>query len=332
MTFIVNGADWRFDDVAGDVVAQALDRFFDFARISKKRGEPIRLGEDFQSRPMRGDLTLWELFAPDAGLELPGEIRQELAVWLGPAKYYVDDDDWPDRVDETVIAIGGGTPAENVDVAWTHHCVRAGRAVACFTIGEGALVETVTTAGAAAVHFVADEASRRRFWRDAIVLEGDDANSLRRNAAHAFPDILFVDGVLGHLDRLAGGYLASRERVRATLAVLDDRGRWIFTCPPPVATPDERPPSALGALPPNRLVEARFAHFGLDAAPENPDVRLHRRSREARETTLAGRTLYCEWHVKLEPHRNRVHLHAPVPESGEKLVVAMIDEHLPLPG
>lgn len=331
MTFIVNGADWRFDDVTGDVVTQALESFFDFSSISKERGEAIKLGDDFQSRPMRGALTLWELFAPDVGLGLAGELRQELAVWLGPAQYYVADD-WPEGVDQTMIAIRGDMPAENIDVSWAHHCVRAGRAVACFTIAEAAVVETVTSAGAAFVHFVADEASRTRFWRDAIVLEGDDANSLRRNAIHAFPGIWFVDGVLAHLDRLAGGYLASRQRVRETLAVLDDWGRWIFTCPPPTLTPDEGAPPGNQALPPNQVVAARFTHFNLDAAPEKPNVRLDRRCREARETTLAGRTLYCEWHVKLEPHRNRIHIHAPVPESGEKLVVAMIDEHLPLPG
>ena len=331
MTFIVNGADWQFDGVGVDVVARALDKFFDFARISKERGEAMRLGDDFQSRQMRGELTLWELFSADAGLELPGEIVQELAAWLGPAEYYVDDE-WPDSAGETAIAIGGNPPAENIDVAWTHHWVRTGRAVACFTIAEAAVVETVTAAGVAVVHFVADEASRRKFWRHAIKLEGDNANSLRRNAAHAFPDILFTGGVLEHLERLAGGYLASRERIAATLAVLDERGRWIFTCPPPAVTPDERSPPVLGSLPSNRLIETRFAHFGLNAAPENPDVRLHRRSREARETMLGGRTLFCEWHVKLEPHRNRVHVHAPIPESGQKLVVAMIDEHLPLPG
>lgn len=331
MTFIVNGADWRFDDVTADVVMQALDRFFEFASVSKERGEAIKLGDDFQSRPMRGVFSLWELFSPDAGLDLAGELSQELAAWLGPAQRYLDDD-WPDGVDETEITIAGEESVDNVDVAWVHHCVRAGRTAACFTIAEAAKVKTMTSAGAAFVHFVADEASRRQFWREAILFEGNDANSLRRNATHAFPDIWFVDGVLAHLDHLAGGYNASRHLVQKIFAVLDDWGRWIFTFPPPALTPDEPAAPVNQSLPPNQVVVARFTYFRLDAAPENPDVRLDRRCREARETTLAGRTLYCEWHVKLEPHRNRIHIHAPIPESGEKLVVAMIDEHLPLPG
>ena len=67
-------------------------------------------------------------------------------------------------------------------------------------------------------------------------------------------------------------------------------------------------------------------------APENPDVYLDRRCREARQITIAGRTLFCEWHGKLEPHRNRVHVHPPVRESKDKLIIGIFDEHLPLPG
>lgn len=330
MTFIVNGADWRFDGVTGDVVAQALEKFFDFARMSKLRGEAVELGADFQCRPMRGVLTLWELFAPDTDLGLAGELRQELAAWLGPAQCYLDSD-WPEDADQTLISINGEEAQENIDVSWVHHCVRAGRAVACFTIAEAAVVETVTSKGSVTVHFVADDTSRRKFWRHAIVLEGDDDNSLRRNVSHAFPDIWFVEGILEHLDRLEGGYQAAREQVRKTLSVLDDWGRWIFTCPPPVLSPCEVAPSCSTARPHNQIIIKRFNYFKIDAAPENPNVGLDRRCRAARETILGGQTFYCEWHIKLEPHRNRIHIHAPVPESGEKLVVAMIAAHLPLP-
>jgi hypothetical protein len=331
VTFIVNGADWRFDGEARTAVADALERFFDFAGTSRERGETMSFGDDFQTRPVLGTLTLWDLFGPDAGLHLPGEMRQELAAWLLSPHLYADDD-WPDGADEVEVGIADSAPTANADVAWAHHCVRAGRSVACFALREDAVVNTVTDAGGAVLHFVATEAGRRRFWREAIVLEGDSADSLRRNAAHAYPDVLFVEGVLANLEGLTGGYLALRGRVRAALAVLDDDGHWIFTCPPPVATRREDPPPPSATLPPNHLIRVRFSHYGLDVAPENPDVQAHRRSREARETTLMGRTLYCEWHIKLEPHRNRVHLHRPVQESGDKVVVAMIHEHLPLPG
>lgn len=67
-------------------------------------------------------------------------------------------------------------------------------------------------------------------------------------------------------------------------------------------------------------------------APENPDVYLDNRCRRAREIAIGERTLYCEWHGKLELHQNRVHIHPPVIESNGKVIIAFFHEHLPLPG
>ena len=51
----------------------------------------------------------------------------------------------------------------------------------------------------------------------------------------------------------------------------------------------------------------------------------------AREAEIGGRIVYCEWHIRLEPNRNRIHIHRPVKESCEKVVVGVIAKHLPLP-
>lgn len=254
-----------------------------------------------------------------------------MAAWLSKARYYADAHEWPDGAEDVSIRIGDAAPVENADVAWVHHCIRACIPAASFTLSATVLLETKTAAGVAIVHFVGDEIGRRQFWRAVIVLEGDDVDSLLRNSTHAYPALFFADGVLRGVDRLSGGYAASRDRVQTALAALDDWGHWVFTWPPPSIRPQDGPPLDPDARPGNFLIQTRFAAVGVAAAPENPDVYKDRVSREARQTTLAVRTLYCEWHVKLEPHRNRIHFHRPVPESGDKVVIGMIDEHLPLP-
>ncbi len=331
MTFVVNGADWKFDGLDAGQTAALIDRALVFVEVSSERGEEVVVGDDFQTRPMHGDRSLWELFTENGDLHLPREIAQELAGWLGRARRYADADEWPAGADDTNVAVGDAPATPNDDVAWVHHSVRAGLPAAVFALGGAGLVATTTAAGGAQVHFVGDEAGRRRFWRDRIVLGGDDMASLAANAAHAYPDLLFADGAIGGAGRLAGGYLASRNRVQTTFAALDDWGAWAFDCPPPAITPYEGAPPDPDARPTKQLLEHRFAGLGLDAAPENPNVRADATSRTARETEVGGRTLYCEWHAKLEPHRNRIHFHGPVPESGGRVVVGMIDEHLPLP-
>ncbi|MER8948658.1 hypothetical protein [Mesorhizobium sp. M0809] len=315
---------------AGDV-GRLIDRALDFVAVSADRAEEVMIGDDFQIKLMHGALTLWDLFSEESPLHLRGEMAQELAGWLGRAQRYADTDDWPEGFEDPMVSIDGGPPTYNEDVAWVHYSNRAGRAAACVTLYANSIGTTTTATGNAAVHFVSDDVGRKRYWRDMIVLEGDNLESLVCHAPHAYPDLHFVDGVITHADHLSGGYLASRQRVRAALAALNDWGHWTFTWPPPAIAPGEAPLHVSDAQPSHQLVEHRFTGFGLNAAPEKPNVRDHRVSREAREIVLGGRTLYCEWHVKLEPHRNRIHFHAPVPESGDRVVIGMITEHLPLP-
>ncbi len=333
MTYVVNGADWDFSGKTKEYIEQSVGAFLDFIDLLDVREELVKIGDDFQSRMMLGESSLWEMFSAESEPELSGELKQELAAWLGPIQYYADDPDWPVGIEETSISIGAAAPVHNPDVAWVHHCLRGGIAAACINLGPPSIRNTQTALGTAQVHFVLGEESRRLFWRDVILIEGDSAESLARNAPRAYPDLYFVNGVLAHLDRLSGGYLASRTRVQAAFAILNDWGGWIFTCPPPVLTPFESTLGvATGTDPSNSVIETRFLGFGLTVAPEKPNVWEHRRSREARETVIENRRFYCHWHVKLQLHRNRIHIHPPAQESGWKVVVGMIDEHLPLPG
>ena len=325
----------QLDNFSGLTPAQAeelIERVLEFIDTSSERGEDVAIGDAFQTRPMHGKLGLWDLFAQTSPLLLKHEISQELAAWLNRATYYAEAEQWPDGFDDITISIAGATPVPNADVAWVHYAIRAGLPAATLTLKATGMVATATASGSTDVHFVSDDDDRKRFWRDMILLAGDNLESLLNFSARAYPALHFVDGVLADAGRLSGGYLASRKRVRDALATLDDWGYWAFTCPPPAIAPNEGPPPDPFASPTNQLIEHRFGGLNLTAAPENPNVRNHRPSREARETVLKTRTLYCEWHVKLQLHQNRIHFHPPVTESGNKVVIGMIHEHLPLPG
>jgi len=331
MTFIVNGAEWNFAGMTPEHVEALIDRVLDFVTISADRGELVLIGDDLQSRPMYNEYTLWQLFGEESPLQLSMEIGQELAAWLQRAQFYADVLEWPSGVEDAMISVGGAPTAQNEDLAWIHHGLRSGRPMACVTLGSDYVTNSTSAAGSVEMHVVSSEVGRRRFWQAAIKIEGDSLVSLVNFASHAYPDLYFVDGVLSDADHLAGGYLASRQRVQSALALLDAWGYWAFTQPGPAIAPTDIVPSTAGKHPNNQLIEHRFNGFGLMAAPEKPDVRADRSSREAREIVIGGRALYCEWHIKLEPHRNRIHFHAPVLESGNKVVIGVIHEHLPLP-
>jgi len=331
MAFIINGADWNFNGLTPEQAEVLIDRALEFIEVSEARGQGVAIGDDFQTRPMYEMLTLWEMFSQASPFQVRRELSQELAAWLNKAPRYVDAYEWPDGFDDAAISIDGAPPSCNDDVAWVHHSVRAGIPAASLAIGATGIFTTETSTGSADLHFVSNDTERKHFWRDMILLEGDNLNSLLKYSSRAYPDLYFIHGVLEDAARLSGGYASSRHRVRNALEILDDWGSWAFTYPPPAIAPNEGPPSEFAANPTNQLIEHRFAGFGIDAAPEKPNVRNDSVCRTARETALATRTLYCEWHVKLEPHQNRIHFHPPVPESRDKVVIGIIHEHLPLP-
>jgi hypothetical protein len=267
---------------------------------------------------------------PDLNLRLPPELWQELAAWLTKARCYLDEDEWPAGFSETMIAVEEGKPTDNPDLAWAHHHVRNGRAVACLSLVRRGPHPTWSSLGTAVVHWVKEEEDSKKFWRNAIILEGDREDTIVRLAVHAYPDLFFCGETWEGLRRLASGYLAIRAEIQRYLSVFNDAGRWAFTFPPPALTEDVH--SESNQKPSAQLIEKRFKLLRLDVSPEKPNVYHSIECRRSREINIYGRVLYCEWHGKLEPHRNRIYIHPPVHESKGKVIVAIFDEHLPTPG
>lgn len=332
MSFVIDGSEWRFDGWSADEIDTALGLLLERVTVARDRRERVWIGDELQTQAVLAGLSIWELWATECPVHLPPELRQELAAMFGQTTFYLDEETWPEGMPEHMaVSISGSQQSENSDVAWAHHNVRSGRAVACLGLRRKGVHTTVTNSGRADLHWVADEMEHRAFFRAAIDVEHDSEATLERFAPHAFPDLCFVDGIWRGLRDFAGGYLEVREQLRDLLAVLDDHGQWAFTTPPPKIREEDDGPTKTGE-PSVQLIQQRFKTYGVVLAPEASDVKHDWTCRSARERVLGGRTLYCEWHAKLRGDRNRVHLHTPVPESGDKLVVAIFHEHLPLPG
>ena len=330
MSIVVDGGDWVFNGKSEQEIAVLLDEFLGRAQTARERQETVWIGDDLQTSAVFDGLDIWSLSSSESPIQIPFDIWQELAAFFSRAPRYADEPIWPPGMEEVRIETDDRASSDNPDLAWAHHSVRAGKAVGCLGLTTTGVHHTVSSLGAAQIHWVTSESTHRQFWRDAIEIEGDSASTLERFASHAFPDLFFVDGVWSGLGRLAGGYTALRTDVRKCLATLDDYGYWAFQCPPPALSIGETS-GPTGILPSNQIIERRFLGLGLTMAPEKPNVYLDNRCRTSREVTVGTRTLYCEWHQKFEPHRNRLHVHGPTAETDNKVVIAIFDEHLPLP-
>lgn len=70
MGFVVNGAEWHFDEMSAGEVEDLIDRALEFVKVSVDRGEKVWIGDDFQTRPMSGERSIWDLFADDSPISL----------------------------------------------------------------------------------------------------------------------------------------------------------------------------------------------------------------------------------------------------------------------
>ncbi|MGB3424778.1 MAG: hypothetical protein WBF84_01675 [Castellaniella sp.] len=332
MAFIVDGSDWKLDGKSTEQVQAAIERFLDALGDAKDAEVPVWFGETFQVAPVLEEQIIWDLMSPDSPLPLPTEVWQELTAYLAQALPYTEDQRQPQGFPTAIdIAIDDGPTEPNQDVAWAHHSVRNGRAVACIGLWRAGVFNTTSAVATASLHWVGTPRSVAEFWREGINIEGNTLGAFERLAARAYPALHFFGNVLHHADNFVGGYHANAPNLKRHLAVLNDLGHWAFTAAPPAQDPDD-PPGTDGHQPPDQLVQTRFARMQVDIAPEHAKVKSDKTCREAREVTLSGKVLYCEWHCKLQGHQNRIHVHRPVTESNDKLVVAIFSEHLPLPG
>jgi hypothetical protein len=332
MAFVVDGSDWKLDGKTAAQVEAAIEQFLGALGAANDAEVPVWFGENFQADPVLGEQTLWDLTSPDSPLPLPTELWQELVAYLYRTQLYIDDEVQPKGFPNFVaITINNGPMVPNLDVAWAHHSVLNGRAVACIGLWRTGVFETATLATQTNLHWVGNSMSITEFWREGIDIEGNTPAVFERLAARAYPQLYFVGNVLHHAGDFVGGYHANAANLKRHLAVLNDHGHWAFSAAPPAQDPTD-PPGNAGNQPPDQLVQIRFARKQVEIAPEHANVKANKKSREAREVTLDGKVLYCEWHCKLEGHQNRIHVHRPVKESNDKLVVAIFARHLPLPG
>ncbi|MFM5051167.1 hypothetical protein ACEUBW_17265 [Aeromonas veronii] len=326
MSFVINGNEWTFNEVEPDIHKSIIDSFLDRVGIAINRDEKIWIGDDLQKRIVYEEKDFWTFMS-----EMPTEIVQELSAWLDRAPLYLNEDNFPDElIYSSLITINGQPEEDNIDLSWAHYNNINGIAVGCIGLHNSGIVNTSSTLGEAELHVIKNEHEHLNFWRNAIELEGNNTDKFRALSQNAFPNLYFHEDVLNGLDNLAGGYSPLRKSIMKYMSIFNDYGEWIFTTPPPALSPNERVEKS-GAEPSNQVIRNRFTGFGLTVEPENPNVYSNNGSRMARTITIKDINLYCEWHGKLQAHQNRIHIHKPIPESENKIVIAFICEHLPLP-
>lgn len=330
--FVVNSNDWDFTGESVNSVSEKLETILNLLEECIDRGENVYYGNDLQSKHVINDFTLWDFLYSDAMSSINKDIKDELIAHINTATFYEENEDiWPSEFLETNVKNGSDIEC-SLDMTFVHHHLMDGNISALLSFSSSAPLHSNSSRGNVNITTIFSSQSHKYFWRTtALYILRDTAENLQKISPNAYPELFFHDKSWGNIDAFDGGYAAVGSELKKYLSILDDHGAWIFNAPPPALHKTGAVNPTETSRPTNQLIERRFRGVGLTVSPEKPNVRSCDKCKRAREITVNDKTFYCEWHGKLELHKNRIHIYPPVPESGQKLVIGIFHRHLPLP-
>jgi hypothetical protein len=306
---VLDDTQWSAVTLSQEVLVAGIESLLERLRIAHDRGESVTTCAEYFSIICSPGVTVLDLMYDETLLSK--DLRLELIRRLDKAHRIPDAD-----LEHLEVEFAGGASVFSPSLAWAHALLGARRAVGCltptFSLRRGPIVVFVCDVPRF-VHFLPDEMSHVTFFRHAIELEGGDEGALRRLASSAFPRLRWATDVFRGLRDFSRPFVDMRDDLVRVFSVLSDHGASVF------------------ALRVEKDVVAQFAGLGLTISTETRETLLDEVCRTAREGSYKGCVLVFDWHVKIQPHIDRVHIHPGVPESDDCIVVGVMHRHLPLP-
>lgn len=158
------------------------------------------------------------------------------------------------------------------------------------------------------VYFIAREADAPGFWRRLLRRDRHDDADLDGYSELSFPNLVFAEGIWNQISRFEGPRLVVWPILMDTLAGLDDFAVEVWS----------------EQVEPHRRMEQMRLRARVDCSPESPKTHANVKAMKTRTVTFSGDPVVCEWHAKLERHRNRVHFAV----RGGRVYVGIFVDHL----
>lgn len=195
--------------------------------------------------------------------------------------------------------------------AYAQQLLQAGQVVACVVIPKQ---DGFVQVGTKFLHLIGTTERLIRFYRDAPELGGYSEGEFMRNATRAFPALYFHKDLEAQISKFSVAFAGMRASLIEALADLNDKL-----------------PVALRQSPDLRTAAKIFeAQSKFEISPESPKTHKNRTAMICRDVSFEGTTLRCEWHLKLQPHIDRIHFYFGKQEvASDKILIGIFCDHLP---
>jgi hypothetical protein len=213
----------------------------------------------------------------------------------------------------STIAIGDQEPTMALSVGYALAMWLTGFAIACLVFPRAlnrGFVPVTGEHGSHEVFFFSDPLELPTFWRQLFSFENIPEPAFFEFAEIAFPELVFHPAL--SFRHFEGAYLDLRDRVVSALGGLNDHFVREYH--------EQR------GLPSG--IQAAMGRHHVLLSPESPRTRGSAALMKQREVVYNGRTYVCEWHAKLERHRNRIHFSEPSESLRGKILIGKFVSHL----
>lgn len=300
--FLVDEASFSSSVSAAEEIEDAFDRLSDHVLLCRERGELVGIISDYDLVEAALGMPLHELLTSST---LSHDCRLRAYGLLDKCRRF--DSEVSFAVDPSVEV--DGFAVESFALATIAAAYRNGRAIgalALFPVGGPGEVDLVDSEGQCQAFIIGSDFNRCEFYRSIFAVENVQESDFFIWTSIAFPQLRFADGLT--FRRFSGAYQDLRDSVVTHLAALNDR-----------------------------FMAAFVRHHGMSddvAADVGVDLSIEGNARKSehlmvlRDVTYRGKRYRCEWHSKLEPHRNRIHFCPGDDEIHGCVLIGIFVDHL----
>jgi hypothetical protein len=305
---VIDETSFDFREVSAGSMECYLDEFSDAVWDLRADGITVWKSPMLDLTPVTDDSELFEYLAGAPGYLIDRDTRNRFFGLVGKCP------EWEEPQSVALdVELARGEPIMALSIGYALISIVRGHAIACLVFGacdRRGMVSAASSAGSAEVFFFAVAPELKEFWRSLYECEDVQEQEFFALARRAFPELLFSPDL--RFRRFDGTYRDLREHVVRHLAVLNDHFISTYFAANGIASE----------------IEATLASVGCPgASPESPKTHGNARAMAQRDVDYQGATVRCEWHTKIEPHRNRIHF-AFGGGFGAKIFVGIFADHL----
>ncbi len=309
---VIDEASFDFRELSDIQIESCLDEFNETLRMLRADdGLGVSCAPMWEAVRCLDECELYQFLCR----EYPSEVDRDTLVlaYSQLSRCPEWDDEAISNVDATV-SIDGGDRIMALSVAYASFMIMNGFGVACVlfpgSIRRRGALAVRGDHGESQVFFFCGPAELPEFWRRLFAFENVPEGKFFELGRRAFPDLVFHPGL--SFSRFEGSYPVLRDRVVTVLAALNDR--FVDEYRGCKGKPNE--------------IQAAMGRYHFELSPESPNARGSDRLMRQREVVYEGNTLLCEWHAKLERHRNRIHFSAPSEMLAGRILIGIFVSHL----